>query len=293
MASMSEQERLSKIVGGFDPETAPDLIAESLKSKIGTLNPDKVDQMRREILAAEGNGSKTDRYLRDYLNKANGVPTSQSQSNNQEAKPMAPVNSEALLIALYDIYDGLIDIFQRVGLNHEISDKLTNQIWNIEKCISKAGGEVNEFVPEDFVSGLEMPDLTESAERVVANTKRCYKLGSIEENNIEDNGNVIRLVFKGSIASGVSYKVLGVIKAGAKGWSGNEAIDYIYKSGGGKMSVRSYESGKWVNCSSDFNIKWELEENFPEDASKQEKPLNSKNNTSDDESDFEIVTKEV
>lgn len=284
---MSEQERLSRMVGpGFDPDAGKDLIAESLKASI-RVNPEKMDQVRREILASE-RGSKHDKYIREYLGK--------EEAPQEESAPISKlpenINVESLLLSLYEIHDELIDIFQRVGLNHEISDKLTTQVWNVEKCITKSGGTVKNFIPEDYVSGLEMPDLEENASKVIATTKRCYRLGSVENDLVEDNGSAIRLTFKGALQN-VKYTVNGLIKSGSRGWTGSEAIDYVYKPNGGKMSVRSFEGGKWVNCSDHFEIKWELEEQFPDTPSKQqEKPLNSENNPSDDFGDFNIVTKE-
>lgn len=264
---MSEQDRLSRLVeGGFDPDAAKDMIADSLRASIGGINPDKIDQVRREILASEGT-SKKDKYIKEYLGKTSSdekAPITQIKSEN--------IQIESLLIGLYEIYDGLIDIFQRIGINHEISDKLTTQIWNLEKSMAKLGGTIEKtFVPEDYVSGLENPNLEENAVKVISTTKRCYKLGSIENEKIEEGGNTIRLTFKGSLSSsGVKYVAQGVIKAGVRGWTGSEAIDYIYKTGGGKMSVRSFEGGKWINCSENFDIKWELEEHFPETKSKEE-----------------------
>lgn len=250
---------------GFDPDGAKDMIAESLRASIGGVKPEKIDQVRREILAAEGT-SRKDKYLRNYLNL--GEKTAEETGGSpSKLSSMENIQVESLLIGLYEIYDSLIDIFQRVGLNHDISDKLSTSIWDLEKCITKVGGSVKAFVPEDFVSGLSMPNSEENAKNVIATTKKCYKLGKVEQAEIEENGNAIRLVFSGSISSGVSYRVIGLIKAGAKGWSGNEAIDYIYKQGGGKMSVRSVDGGSWVNRSTDFDIKWELEETFPEAAS--------------------------
>jgi adenylosuccinate synthase len=45
-------------------------------------------------------------------------------------------------------------------------------------------------------------------------------------------------------------------------WNGNEAIDFIYTPGQGKMSVKVFEKGKWIDKSEtgNYEIKWELEE---------------------------------
>lgn len=287
---MNEQDRLAKLVNdGFDPNAGSDMMAESLRAKLGSVNPGKIDEVRREMEAAASSSlSRKERHLREYL----GYPEPTKTASPSPAKDFANVNVESLLIGLYEVYDGLIDVFQRVGLNHEVSDKLTTQIGNVEKCIVKVGGEVKEFIPEDFVSGLEMPNMEENAKRALQNTERCYKLGGIEDASIDDEGSTIRLTFKGRIRD-MTYVAIGVIKAGSRGWTGSEAIDYVYKQGGGKMTVRSFEGGKWINCSESYEIKWDLTEQFPEVMQKQqEKPLNSENNSSEVIGDFDIITKD-
>lgn len=264
---MSEQERLSRMVGdGFDPNAGSDMIAEALKSKL-RVTPEKLDEIRREQRAAASTSmSKEDKYIREYL--GHDVPSTKPVS---APVSIENVQVESLLLALYDVCDGLIDIYQRVGLNHEISDKLSNQIWNLEKCITKLGGEVKTFVPEDFVSGLEMPNNSENAAKVIATTKKCYKLGSVENTLIEDNGNTIRLTFRGNV-NGIKYVANGEITAGEGGWSGSEAVDYVYRQGGGKMAVRSWEGNKWVNCKDGYKVKWELNEEFPAAEPKNSRP---------------------
>lgn len=242
---MSEQERLARMLGGFDPSEAPDLIVNHLRSALGSVSKDTFEKVQEEIDMANATSGKR--------------PVQGLYKSDREIKPQASnVNMENLLLALCDVYDGLISVFQGIGINHSTSDELTKIIHNVESCISKVGGSVDHFIPEDFVSGLDAPDQHRSAEKVIETTMQCYKLGTIDSAKIE-NEDVISITFSGTGYDGVTYSAKGLIKPLENGWIGNEAIDYVYKPNGGKMTVRAFEDGKWINKSSSYDIYYEVD----------------------------------
>jgi hypothetical protein len=92
---------------------------------------------------------------------------------------------------------------------------------------------------------------------VIETTLSCYKIGKIEEQYVSDDGSTIEIVFSGK-SRDIEYKAFG--KVTAKSWEGSEAIDYIYTPGKGKLSVKAFEGGKWVDKSNHYDVKWTLEE---------------------------------
>jgi hypothetical protein len=121
------------------------------------------------------------------------------------------------------------------------------------------GGEVEEFEPLNHVSGLVAPNFYKNAQKVIETTIQCYSLGDVEDAKVLQNGRMIQIVFTGS-SGNVNYKASGTIESDE--WTGNEAIDYIYTPGEGKMSVKAFENGKWVtrNDPKKYKAIWELEE---------------------------------
>jgi len=204
----------------------------------------------------------------------------------------------------------MIEEFNKIGVGSSSSLVLTCSINQIGSCITKLGGVANNFDPLDYVSGLEDLDSDYNVKQVITTTKKCYKLGKIIE--ASNDGNEITIVFSGN-SGNKKYISKGIISS--KIWRGNEAIDYIYTPGEGKMSVKAYENGKWIDRSSDsqYNIYWELEESEPEGLSEsaiedkklleqniniENKNINAKNgiskvkksnNMNNDNDDFEII----
>jgi hypothetical protein len=171
------------------------------------------------------------------------------------------INTEKLLLDLYEMRDEMIDSAKELGLGSKVASTLTKNINKIGTFIQSYGGKVEDFNPIDSISGLEEPDLSNNAERVIANTKRSYRLGKIGEAQISKNGKEIVMAFVGNTGE-MGYKALGTIST--KGvWMGSEAIDYVYTPGSGKMSVKALNNdGKWIDKSLDFNVSWELWENI-------------------------------
>lgn len=185
------------------------------------------------------------------------------------------VSTERLLQTLYEVRDGLIDSLRDVHIASPVAKSLSTHINKLGSCIKHLGGPVEPFDPLNHVSGLKIPNLLRNAERVIETTKQCYSLGSIEDSKISDDNNKISLVFAGR-AGNTEYRARGIIMSSC--WTGNEAIDYIYTPGSGKMSVKVFSSGKWIDKSSDYKVSWELEENEIDPA--QEEIQKGSNNSS-------------
>jgi len=89
----------------------------------------------------------------------------------------------------------------------------------------------------------------------------------------------------------MTYKAFGQISA--RSWEGSEAIDYIYvPETGGKMSVKTYEGGKWVDKSDTgvYDIYYDLEEIdlSVEGKTKDDEKYTSSENNITVESDVEV-----
>lgn len=204
-------------------------------------------------------------------------------------------NTESLLLDLFEVRDGLIDIYKRSS--EEVTSPLTDHIEKVACCIRKLGGAVDKFDPFSSLSGLKDLDLKLNAQRVVENTKQAYTLGKISEEKVSSDGKTINITFSG-VKGSIQYKAVGTLIAN-KSWIGNEGIDYIYSPQSGKISVKAIsDNGKWIDKSSEYNISWEL---YEQDVKSIEKVAEIKkdienpieNNIDDEEiGDFDIRDKE-
>ena len=213
-------------------------------------------------------GKTQDMIERDFLNnlkKTNHKVASKLSSNTGNSNDIEEINTvnadtEALLLDLFEVRDGLIDVFEKVGLNVATSSNLASHINKIGSCIKQIGGDVDTFSPLEHVSGLQMPNIVKNAQRVIETTKQCYSLGQITKAEVDEEteGKTISINFEGQDGK-TKYTARGVITAESS-WKGNEAIDYIYTPGEGRMSVKAFENNKWVDKHQDYNIYWELDE---------------------------------
>jgi len=187
------------------------------------------------------------------------VAITQIKQDKPDPINTSTLNTEKLLLSLYEVRDDLIEAFGGVDINSVVAKNINNVIIKTGKCIKDIGGEVEEFNPLDHVSGLQVPSLVKNAERVIENTKSYYTLGKVDDAKISPDGKTINVIFSGA-KNGIKYTASGTIKAN-KMWVGNEAIDYIYTQASGKLSVKSpNESGNWINRNQDFDIAWSLSE---------------------------------
>lgn len=275
MREMNEQERLAQLVGvgssGSEDFDSADLLTKSLLNKLGRPSQQKISEIEREIAYC---GDELD-YRPISTFSSNGKPI------QQQVEPQKDAN---LIKVLKIIYSGLVDTFERSGLNSGIEGSLIDLIGQTGYCLNYLGENVNKFEPLKHLSGLQAPNMVKSASKVIETTLSCYKIGSIVDHSISDDGSEINIVFSGKYRNMV-YKAFGVVSA--KSWEGNEAIDYIYTPGSGKMSVKSFEKGKWVDKCDNYKISWTLEEN---NINQEDKVTTSTNNSSIDE--FESITKE-
>jgi hypothetical protein len=249
MSERTEQEKLANLMEDQDAEPIDtgDILAAGLKASLGGPSPQQVAAMSQEI---ETNGD---------------VPVSPikkiGQTNQEQQIQTRTASSEKLLLAMYEIRDNLVDAFPSCKLNSGLSITLSNEINRLGSCIIHLGGQAEAFDPLSHASGLEIPDMLKNAEEVIERTIQCYKLGNIKEAKVADEGKEINIVFEGKDGD-TEYIAAGRVIA--KSWTGNEAIDYIYTPSSGKMSVKAFEGGKWVNKSAvdedNYKISWELNE---------------------------------
>ena len=190
--------------------------------------------------------------------EANNIDDSQEQT-------YVNVPTEKVLLDIYAVRDGLIECFGNTDSSSRLANDLTEHINRLGTCIQKLGGDSEEFNPLDHTSGLQAPNLSKTADKVVGLTEQCYSIGKVDSFNVSEDGKTIQLSFTGT-SKGTNYKADGVIMA-QNGWAGNEAIDYVYTTGAGKMSVKAFENGRWIDkCSeksSSYEVSWGLNE-WPE-----------------------------
>ena len=245
MRELTEQEKLAQLVGGDSVEDASmssaDLLTEGLMKKMGGASASALEQVTQEI---ESSGGAVD------------------QSPVSSFSTQGPKNvrrDEKLINALSVVYGGLVDVFEQSGVESAMNDQLIALIETAGACLNYLGERTDKFEPLKHLSGLGAPDITGKAKMVASTTLNCYSLGEIIGPDIENNGRTIKLAFTGR-NSKVSYQATGVITADF--WDGSEAIDYIYTPGSGKMSVKAYERGRWIDRSDsgNYDIRWSLAE---------------------------------
>lgn len=247
----SENEMLAGLVGTEEKEllNTSDMILNVLKTEFGDPQKKYVEKVSEEINNSSEGANISNKSIKD--NKI--IVTGNSGSKDIKIK----FSVEKLISHLSYIYDDLIEVFLSLGNDIEESERIIENIHNIENAIKYVGGKIEHFDPMNHLSGLESPDMIENAKKVIELTKKYYKLGEIREYNISEDGNTINIVLVG-LHKDIKYRVDG--KVIAKIWHGNEAIDYIYSSGSGKLSIKVFEDGKWVNKNENYKITWELTE---------------------------------
>jgi len=181
------------------------------------------------------------------------------ETREETPKPQNNYNTENILLNLFDARDGLIETYSKAGIG-DYSQNFVDSINKIGACIRSLGGEANNFDPLAHVSGLQSPNIHKNAKRVIENTVESYSLGKIDDAKISENGKEITMTFTGRQGN-TDYKAVGTLVAN-KSWVGNEAIDYIYSTAEGRMSVKVFsDDGKWIDKSDSYKISWELFEN--------------------------------
>jgi len=167
------------------------------------------------------------------------------------------------------------------------------------------GGKIEHFDPFVKLSGLQAPSMKKNANRVIENTKESYSIGNISDTRMTEDGRTIFITFDG-VSNKIAYRAVGTILA-SKTWVGNEAVDYIYTTGEGRMSVKALDdNGEWIDKSNNYKISWELYEGKFKDKEELEKEGNTaketeikeevrdktkKNNDEEDIGDFPIEEK--
>jgi len=253
-----------------------DLLTQGLVEQLGRPSQDQISLVEQEIIAK---GEEL-----DY------APITSFSSNRKSAEVPSRQDDrqkEVLTNAIKNMHASLIDVFERSGLNSGIESSLIALIDTSASCLNFLGKETKKFEPLKHLSGLQAPNMLKNANKVLENTLNCYKIGSIDEHSISDDGSVIKIVFSGK-DRGIQYKAFGEIEASS--WEGSEAIDYIYTPGSGEMSVKAFEGGKWITKSDNrehYHVNWVLEEHDPSE----EKEVTAMINEFNDEDEVGINEK--
>lgn len=182
-----------------------------------------------------------------------------NKTNNfvkDETPSRRSVSSEKILTKIYELREQAIDFFTKTEIDTDISDLMVHQIIELGECASLLGAEVEVFDPYNYVSGLKKPDQNSHLQQIINRTKACYNAGKIKNEKIKDD-NTIEITFEGSHKN-ILFVVKGEIHSDF--WTGQEAIDYVYSPNSGKMLVKKYDNGKWLNISDNYKISWELNE---------------------------------
>jgi hypothetical protein len=254
MRDMTEQEKLAQLMsagtGNAEAEAfdSADLLTQGLMNQLGGVNQHVLAEVQQEI-ASRG----------EHIDPSPISSFSSEKRAPVQGAPQVPQKDVKLIKTLKVVHQGLIDVFERSGLNSGVEDNLVHLIDAMSACLNYLSEPTEKFEPLRHLSGLQAPNLVKSAERVVDTTLNCYKVGKVESHEISEDGSTIKIAFTGKHRE-IEYNVLGEVTA--KYWEGNEAIDYIYTPGSGKMSIKSFEGGKWVDQSDNRNyqICWELSE---------------------------------
>jgi hypothetical protein len=185
------------------------------------------------------------------------------QVQNNDILTSPNIDSEKVIVGLYHIKDELIDNFQ--FFQEEKIDKITKLINYVSLLIKDFGGTYEDFNPLDYMSGLESPDETGVINRIIQTTQKCYKYGTVQLSGISQDFKTISIRLIGE-KNGNRYIVDGKITSNS--WGGNEAIDYISTVNAGKLSVKCFENGRWIDRSSNYKIVYDVKNNIKEDVFK-------------------------
>jgi len=239
-----------------------------------------------DIEELDTKGMLEDGFFKEYAKTSKASKAKPSERATQGLVPhsSSPVNTntEKLLLKAYDVRDNLISSFSDIKLGSSLATNVKNAINQVGSMILELGGEAENFDPLAHVSGLGAPSLDKYASRVIENTRDSYTFGKIDDAKIDGQSIIITFTGQSSLDN-TDYKAIGTITT--KGtWMGNEAIDYVYTPGEGKMSVKvANQQGEWIDKSDDYVVSWELFEGSPEE---EEKNIEKKAETKEEETDL-------
>lgn len=253
---MTEQEQLAGLVKqeAREPLNTADMMAASLKKSLGSVRPDVLAKVSDEI---EASGDVIEKSV--PFSSITATDLSVQKKISSKSPPQKNIPLEEIIMALYQMHDNLISIFQKTGINSIISEDIVQQIKYVEKILTVLGVKVERFSPLDHVTGLTVPNIVKNARQVVETTKQCYSIGKVTDSSVSDDGKVINIVFTGA-SGNIEYKASGTIST--ENWMGNEAVDYVYTPNGGKMAIKCFEGGKWIEkgIKGRYEVLWDLEE---------------------------------
>jgi len=147
-----------------------------------------------------------------------------------------------------------VNLYKEYGSQALLSGKIEKLIRRIEDIQFSIGLEPELFDPLKNRSGLESVEQLENADKVIANTLNHYRMFSISsiKSFLSPKGPAIDIKIFGDSGK-VGFEISGTVIA-EEDFDGNEAIDYVYASNGGLMSVKSRSQGTWKDTSENFLI---------------------------------------
>lgn len=289
----SEQEMLASLISSGEEKevlNTGDLMFSTLKSKMGPPNAKFLDEvtqessyeMYKDVKGGINSNVVTGEAIQSFSANNNNNKKSVTAKKNTPAPNN--VSSEKLLKHLYSIYDNLILTFEKTGMEFSCHEQIISSINHTVHSLRHLGVEMESFDPYNHVSGLDVPDFCKNVNKVIEQTVQCYKKGKIFETSVSEDYKTINITFSGETSDRI-YVACGRITC--DNWKGVEAIDYIYGDDGGKMSVKVFENGKWVDYTSkgNYDIVYELEE-----ADKNNITSDNTDNNDDNDNDKNNIT---
>jgi len=182
------------------------------------------------------------------------------------SKPEDTSSYEEAILTLCEIRDSQVEIFKQFSSTEGLSKLLIDVIRKIEQSVKSLGGSIDPFNPLAELSGLDKSSTTEpvddeqallaNALKVADNTRNSYTLYSIPKIIVKlIKGHPGILIQIAGEDSGSNFLINGQIVANTD-FLGNEAIDYVRTGGEQMFTVKTFRLGKWVDVSSDYNIRF-------------------------------------
>ena len=185
-----------------------------------------------------------------------------TEEQTADAPVAAPVPVSADMERLAGHLDAaktnMIELFDRIKDDQGMSVLVHKAIKSVEEAQLDCGQEVVQFEPLRRMSGLAIPtDLLANANKVVTTTLKSYGLYPITEAMSCDVEGLPHVVFtivgqKGEMGFTVRA---AITRRGGGDFIGNEAIDYVYAPGGGLLTVKALDKGRWVDVTDNYHVR--------------------------------------
>ncbi len=182
-----------------------------------------------------------------------GIEVAAGSSSNDDV----PISHMAKVVM--EIKDNAVALFEKVASDSSAPDveRLIRSIEHLEKT---CGLEVDQFEPLRHMSGLKIREPLENANRVVDNTVYNYDIHLISsiESRMSGSRPSVAIAVVGQ-HKGHGFVAQSLVTA-KRDFTGSEAVDYVHASPQGLFSVKRFERDRWVDASSEFDIKHRVSE---------------------------------